>query len=66
MARRERRSCPPHHWILDTNDYGKCCKCGAERDFRAIQGKRTLQDEMRELKKTLAEEKRRRQQGQAR
>ena len=28
--------CPPHHWIIDSANYGKCRKCGEERDFALI------------------------------
>ena len=25
-----------HHWIIDSANYGKCRKCGEERDFALI------------------------------
>ena len=26
-------TCPPHHWLVDNQQHGTCCKCGAEKDF---------------------------------
>ena len=34
-----------HHWLIDGLGVGRCKKCGAERDFGAIQ-KRYYADEM--------------------
>lgn len=25
--------CPPHHFILNTGNFGVCCKCGIEKQF---------------------------------
>ncbi|MBA7669870.1 hypothetical protein ES703_78008 [subsurface metagenome] len=29
--------CPPHHWIIDCNDIGRCIYCPEVRDFRKLQ-----------------------------
>ena len=33
----KKQTCPPHYWIIDSQDVGRCKKpgCGAVRDFRA-------------------------------
>jgi len=31
MAKEHR--CPPHHWIIDSDNIGRCKYCGAVRDF---------------------------------
>jgi len=52
--------CPPHHFFIDSQNYGRCTRpgCGVERDFAILQEKTTLSDEMRELKKVLKQSKR--------
>lgn len=27
--------CPPHHWLIDSQNVGRCKKCGAVEDFGA-------------------------------
>lgn len=31
-----------HHWHIDSNDYGRCCLCGKEKDFAKLQAKTEL------------------------
>ena len=35
----EEKKCPPHHWILDSNDVGHCRFCPAVCDFSKLQRK---------------------------
>lgn len=39
-----KHKCPPHHWILDAVDYGRCKYCPAEKDFRALQRQKMRED----------------------
>lgn len=45
--------CPPHWYIVDGKDYGRCQYCPAEKDFRALQKKLKLPDRLDELKRNL-------------
>ena len=29
----EKHRCPPHHWIIDEKNVGRCKYCGAVKDF---------------------------------
>ena len=31
--------CPPHHWVIDNFNVGRCLRCGAVRDFGALMNK---------------------------
>ena len=31
--------CPPHHWIIDDFNVGRCKKCPAVKDFGALMSK---------------------------
>ncbi len=33
----KKHKCPPHHWIIDCNDIGRCIYCPEVRDFRKLQ-----------------------------
>ena len=33
----ELKSCPPHVWVIDEHNVGRCRECGAVRDFGALQ-----------------------------
>ena len=31
--RKRKHKCPPHHWIINSSNVGRCRDCPAERDF---------------------------------
>lgn len=33
----EKHKCPPHHFIVDSNDVGRCIYCPEVRDFGELQ-----------------------------
>jgi len=35
--------CPPHYWLVDSEDVGRCKYCGQVRDFGELHRKLTLQ-----------------------
>ena len=37
MEIEEKHKCPPHHFIVDSNDIGRCVYCPEVRDFRKLQ-----------------------------
>ena len=37
MEIKEKHKCPPHHFIVDSNDVGRCAYCPEVRDFRKLQ-----------------------------
>ena len=37
MEIKEKHKCPPHHFIVDSNDVGRCIYCPEVRDFRKLQ-----------------------------
>lgn len=37
--------CPPHHWMIDSSNYGRCKYCPAERDFAVLLESVDLADE---------------------
>jgi hypothetical protein len=28
-----KQTCPPHYWLIDSQNIGRCKKCGEKRDF---------------------------------
>ena len=38
----KKHKCPPHHWILDENNIGRCKYCPAVKDFGALLKNQTL------------------------
>jgi hypothetical protein len=51
--------CPPHHWNIDSNNYGRCIRpgCGVERDFAILQQRPRLKSEKREIGRVIAGER---------
>lgn len=36
METKEKHKCPPHHFMIDSNDVGVCRYCGEVRNFRRL------------------------------
>jgi hypothetical protein len=39
----EAHMCPPHYWLVDSENVGKCKYCGQVKDFGELHRKLTLQ-----------------------
>ena len=33
----QHNKCPPHYWVIDSEDIGRCKYCPAVKDFRKLQ-----------------------------
>jgi len=33
---KKKHKCPPHHWIINSSNVGRCRDCPAERDFGSL------------------------------
>ena len=36
---KDKHECPPHHFLIDSDDVGVCRYCDEERDFRKLMGR---------------------------
>jgi len=50
MPTKKERKCPPHYWIIDSRDIGRCKYCGATRDFGKL-----LKKQQKELSQKQSE-----------
>jgi len=39
FAPRPKNPCPPHWWVIDSQNIGQCRKCGTVKDFGVLLGK---------------------------